>query len=417
MRAKGADTNVASRREWSAAGRALPAHVGRYNRGLILAHLARDPGMSRSDIAAATDLTRPAVTRIVDQMIHDGLVQERPDEAGYAGRGRPQVGLELRADGGFVLGVGLGAYEQSIRLVNLQGECVGREHFDLADAETVIPTITAAARRLLRTGRVRRDRLLGMTAGIAGVVDHIRGAVIESPNIGWRAVNFASALERRLQIPVFVDALHHVLNVAEARAGRGRPVDSSVLVNIALGIGSSAIEFGKVLRGAHAMAGQIGHLHAPGATELCTCGRYGCLDTVASGYAVLRNLDSVPARRVAREHTREEIDLLLEAIHRERRGDLRTQAVFHDCGAKLGEALCAVLSILDPSRIVLAGPLAQVSSFVEGARTRVRLPHDAAGAHGSSIDLCTYEADEAAAIVALQHFVFPLGMDGFARRP
>ncbi len=165
------------------------------------------------------------------------------------------------------------------------------------------------------------------------------------------------------------------------------------------------------------MAGQIGHLQVPGATELCTCGRHGCLDTVASGYAVLRNLGSVPARRVAREHGRKEANLLVESISRERRGDLGAAAVFHHCGVKLGEVLCAVVSILDPSRIVLAGPLAQVPSFVQGVRTRIRLPHGSAETQGAALDICTYEADEAAALVALQQFVFSSGLDRRTRRP
>lgn len=399
-----------------AAGRALPEDVGRHNRALVLAHLFEGRSMSRSDLAAATSLTKPAVTRIVEQMLASGLVRERARTEGRAARGRPHIGVELDPGGAYALGAGIGAYDQSIRLVDLRGECLGREQMsllELASSGDAVAAIAASARALVRKSGIPAARVAGMVLAVAGVVDHVRGVVVDSPNIGWHRVEIGRELARRVRVPVRVDGLHHILNLAQARAHAGRgEARSAVLVNVALGIGASAMERGRIVRGGHAMAGQIGHLRVPGASELCTCGRRGCLDTVASGYAVLRALGYLGPRRAPREHRPSEAALLLDAIERERGGDARALTAFRRAGEHLGVALRAVRSVLDPDRIWLAGPLSQAPSFVDGVRARVL-----AGTGARAVDapmpvvVASHAGDEAAALVALRHFAFGPALD------
>ena len=399
----------------NASARARPEDVGRHNRGLLLQMLFQERTMSRSALATATSLTKPAVSRIVDQLIEAGLVRELARNSEHRVRGRPHVGIELDPEGAYVLGVAIGAYEQSVRLVNLRGDCIARQSLELLrlpSPQNAIAAIATAARALVDASAIPVRRVLALSLAIAGVVDHEHGVVIDSPNIGWRDVDIGSALAQQLRMPVQIDALHHVLNIAEARVRRDRKVDEALLVNVALGIGSSALERGRIIRGGHAMAGQIGHMHVAGARELCTCGRHGCLDTVASGYAVLRRLGYIKPRIVSREHRPHDATLLLAAIERERQGDAQVRMAFRRSGNRLGTALCAVRSVLDPERIWLAGPVSQASSFVAGVRERLLADTGARAVDATPfIDLSSYAGDEAAALVALNHFAFGPGLD------
>jgi predicted NBD/HSP70 family sugar kinase len=243
-------------------------------------------------------------------------------------------------------------------------------------------------------------------------VNHLEGLVVDSPNIGWHDVPVRKALREDLRLPVHVEAMHHTLNLAEARVQRGRAIDDAVLVNIAMGIGASVMQEGRIVRGRHAAAGQIGHMHVAGATELCTCGRRGCLDTVASGYAVLRRLGRVPARRIPREHRPADAGLLIKAIAQAARGESDVKRAFGACGEQLGEALNAVRAVVDPEHIWLAGPLAQAESFVEGVLSRFDV-----AARGDNdkvmpkLALSSLSSDAAAALLALKLFAFGPALD------
>lgn len=390
--------------------RAVAEDLRRFNRGLALERIFSRGVASRNDIARDTGLTGAAISRITRELLNAGLVRERESTEERNGRGRPVAALELAPDGAFVIGVGIGAYEQWMQIANHRGECVSRravrllEHKPLARA---FQALIKDARVMVNEAGMPWHRVLGMTVAVAGVVDHERGNVLHSPNIGWDEAAVAEPLQKGLKLPVRVEALHHALNLAEARFGVTRGARDVVLVNAALGIGASVMEAGRIVRGSRAAAGQIGHMRVVGASELCTCGRRGCLDTVASGYAVLRRMGKVGSRRIPREHNMDDVRRLANAIEREKCGDSRVQAAFRASGEQLADALNAIRAVLDPERIVLAGPLAQTGSYVEGIRSRL----DGRGDNPSFLRLATQSGDTAAIRLALSQFVFCSSLD------
>ena len=394
--------------------RAVPGDLRRHNRGLVLEHLFRASTVSRTALAQASGLTPAAISRITRELVEAGLVRELAREGLPAARGRPQVDLALRAEGAYVIGIGVGAFEQWIRIADLRGECVSRRSVQLLDqpsARAALKLLVGEIRALLSLAKIPRKRLLGVGIASAGVVDRGNGLIIESPNLGWRDLPVARLVSDALGIPVCVESMHHALNLAEEgfgrNAGKGDGAGDTVLVNASMGIGASVMEQGRIVRGRHNAAGQIGHMSVPGATDLCTCGRRGCLDTVASGYGVLRRLGLVPPRKVAREHDAAAARKLLSAIERERQGEPRVRQAFQASGAQLGDTLNAVRALLDPQRIVLAGPLAATASYVKGVQARLN-ERDAGGGSPDSplLVLGTHTPDSAGACLALTEFAF-----------
>ncbi|MEK6593784.1 MAG: ROK family transcriptional regulator [Pseudomonadota bacterium] len=390
--------------------RAVAEDLRRFNRGLALERIFFRGIASRNDIARDTGLTGAAISRITRELLDAGLIRERQSAGERNGRGRPVTALELAPNGAFVIGVGIGAYEQWIQIANHRGECVSRRAVQLLKRKPLaraLQTLIREAHAMVSEAGIPWHRVLGVTVAVAGVVDHERGNVLYSPNIGWDEAVVAEPLQRGLKLPVRVEALHHALNLAEARFGATRGAKDVVLVNAALGIGASVMEAGRIVRGNRAAAGQIGHMRVAGASELCTCGRRGCLDTVASGYAVLRRLGKVGSRRIPREHNVDDARRLVDAIEREKCGDAKAQAAFRASGGQLADALNAIRAVLDPEKIVLAGPLAQTGSYVEGIRSRL----DVQGSNSSFLCLATQSSDTAAVQLALSQFVFCSSLD------
>ncbi|MGI9385680.1 MAG: ROK family protein [Methyloligellaceae bacterium] len=342
----------------------------RHNRGLVLRQIFKEGPVSRTRIAEFTGLTNAAISRITRELIDAGLVLEGDSVAPKGKPGRRFVELSLAPEGAYVLGFGAGAFEQWVRLSDARGMVVARTRLRLLDIKSpddTIDRVASALENLVEVHGIDRRRVMGVGAAVAGVVDFARGVVVRSPNLGWRDLPLAAGLGSRLKLPVRVESLHHAFNLTEARLGDTVGLSHVVLVNAALGLGSSILAGGRLLRG-RAAAGQIGHMAVPDADEVCTCGRRGCLDTVASGHAVLTRLGLLAQRRTAREHDVGDAALLTRAMERETEGDAETAEAFNAAGARLGLALTAVRSVVDPECIVLAGPLAQVESYVSGVR-------------------------------------------------
>ena len=393
----------------------VPGDLRRHNRGLVLEQLFRASSVSRTALAQAIGLTPAAVSRITRELVEAGLVRELARDGGPAARGRPQIDLELRAEGAYVIGIGVGAFEQWIRIADLRGECVSRRSVQLLDqpsSRAALKLLTSEIRALLALAKIPRKRILGAGIASAGVVDRVRGVIIESPNLGWRDLPVAELMADALGLPVCVESMHHALNLAEEKFGKGAGGGDTVLVNASMGIGASVMEQGRIVRGRHSAAGQIGHMNVPGASDLCTCGRRGCLDTVASGYGVLRRLALVPPRKVAREHDAAAARKLLAAIERERQGEPKVRQAFQASGAQLGEALNAVRALLDPQRIVLAGPLAGTASYVKGVQGKLNERDGGGGSpDGPLLALASHTADSAGACLALTEFAFGTALD------
>lgn len=376
-----------------------------HNRKLVLEEIFRGEMVSRNQLARTTGLTGAAISRITRELIATGLLKERIGSVAQCGPGRPTRELELVPTAAFVVGVGIGAYEQWVQLADLRGQCLARSAVHLSTLRTFERALTEVAKRvnsMAAKSGIPRQRIIGCGVAMAGLVDPVKGTVIRSPNIGWEDVPVALKLSTALGVPVYVDAMHHALNLAEARRGQSRQ-ETVILVNAAMGIGSSVMLQGHILRGTHAAAGQIGHMHIPGEHGLCTCGRRGCLDTVASGYAILRHLKLIAGRSTAKEHNVEDARRLLRVMQRQ--PELRVRRAIFEAGRRLGQGMDIVQSVVDADRFILAGPLSQSPVYVDGVRAAL------GNGLGQSLAVSGLTADSAAAWLALERYFLSATLD------
>lgn len=368
--------------------------------------------ISRTQIALDTGLTAAAISRITRELLDLKLLEEGSLVSEKGRPGRRSVELSLRSDGAYVVGIGAGAFEQRLQLATLHGKVIARRSLRLVGLNTVSAgaAIVDAIKTLLQQNDLKSATLVGCGAAIAGVVDKSGEEIVSSPNFGWKNFPLAKILHHELGLQTAVESLHHALNLTESKLGHTAGVDNVLLVNAALGIGASILADGKIFRGGSRAAGQLGHIPVDGVTEICTCGRRGCLDTVASGHAVLTRLGLIPPRERPHEHEPSDSKLLKRAMEQALTGDSIACDAFKSAGASLGKALGSVRMITDPERIILAGPLAQVPSYVEGTREALinsRTMEEPLPA----LVISDQQNDAAGAWVALDRFVFTDRLD------
>jgi predicted NBD/HSP70 family sugar kinase len=178
---------------------------------------------------------------------------------------------------------------------------------------------------------------------------------------GWDGVSVPDAFAARHPgVPVLVDNDVNVMALGEYWTSWRHDVDDLLFVKVATGIGCGIVSGGELHRGADGTAGDLGHVQVPDAGDaLCRCGNRGCVEAVASGGALARQLRK---RGVEATDSRDVVALV-------RRGDPEATALVRQAGRLVGEVLAGAVNFFNPAVIVIGGDLAHAhEQFFAGVR-------------------------------------------------
>jgi glucokinase len=259
--------------------------------------------------------------------------------------------------GRVVVGVDLGGTKIAAATVSATGG-VGAVRTVPTPASQGADAVLDAVAALVRA--VATDAGVGPGAvgiGTAGVVDVGSGTIVSATDTfpGWPGTSVASGVRDRLAasgaVPVFVENDVDAHAAGESWRGAAAGARSALLVAVGTGVGGAVVLDGRPLRGAHHLAGELGHMPVPGADGLpCTCGRPGHLEAVAAGPAIHRRylaLGGDPGARDARD-----------VVARAQRDDALADRVVRESATALGRAIAGVVTVLDPEIVVVGGGVA-----------------------------------------------------------
>ncbi|HET9672849.1 MAG TPA: ROK family protein, partial [Actinomycetota bacterium] len=218
---------------------------------------------------------------------------------------------------------------------------------------------------------VLSDEVVGIGVGAAGLVDVGRGVILFSPNFAWRDVPLAERLAARFGLPVTLDNDATAAAWGEAKLGAAAGARHALLITLGTGIGGGIVVDGAVMRGAHGLAGEIGHIVVEPDGPGCGCGNRGCWEQVASGQALEREgvaaLERKPTSAIARlaggDPSRVTGELVVSAAVD---GDLEAISIVHGVARRLGEGIAGLVNVLDPEIVVVGGGLAAVGELLFG---------------------------------------------------
>ena len=194
--------------------------------------------------------------------------------------------------------------------------------------------------------------------GTAGQVDVTKGAVTYAVNTlpNWVGVPLAATLGRQFGLPVYIDNDVNAMALGEAAFGAGQGTRSALYATIGTGIGGALILEGKLWRGVHWCAGELGHIMVEySGGRLCNCGTYGHLEAYASGPAIARHY----AERI---NSVQRIDLP-EIAERARGGDVIARQAIEASAAVLGAALGGLLNVFDPETLIIGGGVPEIGEI------------------------------------------------------
>ncbi|MEV6928575.1 ROK family transcriptional regulator [Dactylosporangium sp. NPDC051485] len=380
------------------------------NRSLVLALVKEGGPVSRASIARSTTLAKPTVSAIVDELIADGLVREIGPGSTAVSGGRPPILLEFNARSQLVVGVHIGARRTTIAIGDAAGEEVARREFPTprpAGPEAVLRLVADEVRAAIDGAGLPGAKIAAVGAVLPGLTDFHAGVCLLAPNLGWRDVPVRDVLAAELGAPVYVHNAGQAAAVAENLEGAGERAGDLALLYAGTGLSAGVLSDGRVFHGVGGTAGEIGHNAVPGIEEPCNCGNVGCLETVASGPAIVRaaqraladgepsalaELDGFDARDVAAAA---------------QAGDRVAGRVIADVGEHLGLAASWLINAYNPALVVVGGGLAAIGDLLLDPLRAAAARHSLAPAlRGVEIRASVLGPDaevRGAVLLALQH--------------
>ncbi|MDQ0031904.1 ROK family transcriptional regulator [Arthrobacter bambusae] len=344
-------------------GRDAPAQdAGSLSRAGDLFQLLRDgQARTRAELALTTGLARSTVASRIDALMNSGLVGPA-GEASSSG-GRPPSRFAFNPAARVVLAVDVGATHVIVAVTDLGGTVVAERRLaqEVADGpDAVLDKVVAAGRELLAEAGRSLEDLAGVGIGLPGPVEHKTGRPIKPPIMpGWDGFDVVRYMQRSLPVPVLVDNDVNIMALGE-RTAYWPDHDNLLFIKIATGIGAGIISSGELQRGANGTAGDLGHVRVPrGDDVLCRCGNHGCLEALASGPAVARQLQ---AQGIAATNGGDVLHLAAD-------GNLQAIQALRQAGRDVGDVLATVVNLLNPSMIVIGGSMGDAGEhLVAGIR-------------------------------------------------
>ncbi|MFV0405512.1 MAG: ROK family protein [Propioniciclava sp.] len=371
--------------------------------------LLRAEPMTRAQLCAVTGQARSTIAARLDSLLETGLVAQHSERT--LAVGRPAASFHFRPEAATVLGIDVRSSRMHIAVTDLATRVLADAEIKLAvglGPERILGEIVAVGRQLLAEV-TPAPRLAGVGIGLPGPVNHADGRPSSPPIMpGWDGWDVIGTLREAFGVPIFVDNDANTMALGE-HATAWRDVGDLLFVKFATGVGLGIILDGRIRRGAQGASGDIGHVRVPGGPpNRCHCGGSGCLEAIIGAPALAEQMAALGLPAATGE----------EMVGWVRTGNLTAAQVMRDAGRTAGEVLAGVVSLLNPSVIVIGGTLAQVSEhLIAGIREAVyakslplatqhlRIVPSVAGSQAGIIGAATLVADHVLAADAVEALV------------
>jgi predicted NBD/HSP70 family sugar kinase len=360
------------------------------NKRIVLEHLIQHSPTSRAEIARFLHLSKPTVSLIVAELIGEGLVRELG--ARKSGQGRPSIEVELNPRARYAIGIELDVSSALLMITDLLSRPLDDvPSFIQAEVDTTTPEqaalgISAFIKRVIAElaqhteGRNHQPRLVGVGIGVPAVVNSQTMEVISSNPLNWSGpAPFGTIVQDQLDVPVLVTQRVMAAAWAEHTFGNAREAASMVFARFGSGVASGIILNDQLYTGASNFAGDIASMtFLPHGTD--------------ANHAQPVSLQALVTREAITARARQ---LLLEGAFRTSsalaaaggdplhitlemlcdgavQDDALSRCVISEAGQYVGVAMANLIGILNPTLVVLGGPLTQAGDvLLEAVRDQV----------------------------------------------
>ena len=320
-----------------------------------------------ADIAKELELSIPTVTKFVGELIREGYVKDLGKQNTSGGR-RPNV-YGLNPKSGYFVGMDVQRKKILLATIDFNGNIVSNDEsypYELANTPEALEQLIHILTDYISHLEIDSRKILQVGMNIGGRVNPNTGFSYSYFNFSEKPLT--KVLEGRIGIPVSLENDSRAMMYGEFMAGCVKKEKDVLFINLNWGLGAGILIDGKPYYGKSGFSGQIGHICALDNEIICNCGKKGCLETEASGYAIERML----RERIAQGCTTimsEKLEahgefLLSDFVDAVRKEDMLSIEIVEHIGFVLGRWIAGFINILNPEMVIIGGPLSETHEYL-----------------------------------------------------
>lgn len=268
----------------------------------------------------------------------------------------------------YVFGVDLGGTTVKLGLFDVSGEVLDKWEIVTRKENQggyILSDIAQSIQGKIEEKAIAKEDIAGIGMGVPGPVKE-DGTVVKCANLGWGIFNVAEELSSLTGLPVKVGNDANVAALGEMWQGGGKGYSNVVMVTLGTGVGGGIIINGKMIAGSHGAGGEIGHMKVDNEeTDVCGCGKTGCLEQYSSATGIVR----IAKKALAKEDTPSKLRELEEITCKDifdlaKEKDAVAVSCVETLGEYLGTALANVACVADPEIFVIGGGVSRAGDIL-----------------------------------------------------
>ena len=273
-----------------------------------------------------------------------------------------------------IIGIDLGGTSIKFAILTQNGEIQEKWSIPtniLDEGSHIVPDIIQSIKHKLTLLGLTKDDFLGIGMGSPGVVNRQEGTVIGAYNLNWKTLQpIKEQIESELGLSFYIDNDANVAALGEKWVGAGNNEPDVVFVTLGTGVGGGVIAGNQLIHGFSGAGGELGHIAVDFDDPIaCTCGKKGCLETVASATGIVNLTRRYAEKYAGDSELKAKIDdgqqvTAKDVFDLAKENDTLALIVIRHFSEYLGVACSHIANILNPSRIVIGGGVSAAGGFL-----------------------------------------------------
>lgn len=344
------------------------AYKNRVLKRLIINYLDVTGNVTIAELGKELNISAPKITNMVAELIEDGLIKDYGKVDSTGGRRASLYGLE--AESCFFIGVDIKRFYINIGLLDFKKNLVTvneKISYKLENSAEAYQQLISIIKQFIDELPVSREKVLGMGINLSGRVNHTTGYSYSF--FHFHEEPLSQTIENEIGIQTFIENDSRAMAYGEFCSGAVNNEKNVLFVNMDYGVGLGILIDGKVYYGKSGFSGEFGHIPFFNNEIICHCGKKGCLETEASGIALLRNFKNKIEQGSTSSLIKKGKDInelrVSDIAHAARNEDVLSIELIAEIGEKMGKGLAVLINIFNPELVVLGGTLAETGDYIK----------------------------------------------------
>lgn len=333
---------------------------------IVLGFFSNVGNATIADLCKELNLSVPKVTMLLNELIHDGLVQDYGKMESSGGR-KPNV-YGLVSDSGFFIGVDVKHNHINIGLSDLQKRLIKIEKdidYKLENNKESLDSLCDIINHFISDLPISKDKILGIGLNLTGRINHATG--YSYSYFYFNEEPLSKYIESKVKITVFLENDSRAMAYGEFCVGNVHEEKNVLFLNMDYGIGVGILINGELYYGKSGFSGELGHIPIFNNEIMCHCGKKGCLETEASGAALIRmfreKLEEGSSSILTNTMKPEDIQLE-DIIRAANQDDILAIDLVGRIGENIGRGIALLINIFNPELVILGGSLAATEDYI-----------------------------------------------------